>query len=430
MKKNYKVEKDYHSSWYALTPNRLLMTLGALTGEVNCDICVIGGGFTGLSAALELAQKGFSVTLLEAETIAGSASGKNGGHVQRGFSKSPGWLTAKYGADTARMMCNLSLEGIGLMLERIQQHGIDCDIKFGHLTAAMKPRHCRDLKDEIEEWAKVGHTDLQYLGKSETQALVRNEKYIAGLFDPKAGHFHPLNYALGIAAACQKLGVKLHDESRVNRIETGSAPKAFTDKGVVNAKYIIVAGAIDLPQMNAPMRTSISAQAHMIATEPLGEKRARDLITRDIAVIDANFVMNYYRFSSDHRLLFGGNCNYSGKDFGSENDELRLRMLSVFPSLRMTRIDHCWHGPLDLTANRMPHLGRISPTVYFAHGFGGHGVVATNILGKVIAEAVAGTAERFDVFTKIGHTPIFGGGIMKRPLFVLGMMWYKMRDLL
>lgn len=419
---------NYNRPWYALTPNRLLKTLGGLQGEVNCDICIIGGGFTGLSAALELANKGYKVTLVEAATVAGSASGRNGGHVQRGFSKSPDWMIGKYGDTDARMMCDVSVEGVKLIEDRIAKYNIQCDLKHGHLTAAVKERQIADLQDEIKSWANIGYADMQFLDKRETQDIVRTDKYLSGLFDPNAAHFHPLNYALGLAQACIDAGVAIYEQSPVTAVATGATPTVTTENGKVTAKYVLIAGAIDLPQTVGIMRKSMSAQAHMIATEPLGEARARSLITKDIAVIDANFVMSYYRFSADHRLLLGGNCNYSGKDFGFETLDLKKRMTDVFPSLADVKIDHCWHGPLDLTGNRMPHMGRLSPTVYFAHGFGGHGVVATNILGKVMADAVSGSAEKFDVFAKVGHPPIFGGEIMKRPLFVLAMTWFKLRD--
>ena len=432
MRKNYETVKDYRSSIYSFSANKLLVTLGALKGEVNSDICVIGGGFTGLSAALELAEKGYGVTLLEAKTIASGASGLNGGHILRGFDKSPEWLAAKYGAAAAKTLCNLSLEGLGLILERITKHDIQCDLKFGHLTAALNKKHCTELKNYIREWKNIGHDDLQYLDDRSTQALVKTKKYVGGLYDPKGAHFNPLNYALGLAAACQKAGVKIYDKTTVTGIEStaeGSARITTTD-GAVQAKFVIVAGAIDIPQMKAPLRRSISAMAHMIATEPLGDKRSRSLLAKDIAVMDAKFVMNYFRLSEDKRLLFGGNCNYTGRDFGKEDQELKNRMIDIFPELKMTRIDHCWSGPLDMTANRLPDIGRLAPNIFYAHGFGGHGVISTNILGKVLAQAVSGTAERFDVFEKIRHTPFFGGSLLKRPLFVLGMAWYKLRDML
>lgn len=430
MRKNYETIKGYTNSWYSMTPNRLLVTLGPLKGEVNSDVCVVGAGFTGLSAALELAQKGYAVTLIDAGTVAGGASGRNGGHLQRGFAQSPSWAISRYGIDAARMLGNISLEGLALILERITKHDIKCDLKFGHVTCAIKEKHVPELKTEIKAWEKIGHTDLRLLDKNELQEFVKSPKYIGGMYDPKGGHFHPLNYALGLAVACQKAGVKIYDETKATQIITSPSPRVVTTAGAVNAKFVLLAGAYGMKGAESIGTRSITAMAHMIATEPLGEKRARDILPKDVAAIDANFIMNYYRLSSDYRLLFGGNCNYSGKDFSNEDDELRARMIDTFPSLKMTRIDHCWHGPLDLTVNRMPHLGRLSPQVFFAHGFGGHGVIATNILGKIMADAVAGTAERFDVFTKIRHTPFLGGNLLRRPLFVMGMTWYKLRDLL
>lgn len=431
MSKKYENAKEYASPWYALTTNRLVATLGPLREEVNCDICIVGGGFTGLSAALELTLKGYSVVLLESQTIASSASGRNGGHLQRGFGMAVGPLVDKFGVAQSKTMLDISLEGIELVLLRIKEYGIQCDLKFGHLTAAMDQGQIRDLQKEVKDWEKVGHDDFQLLDNEKTQSFINCKKYIGGMLDMKAGHFHPLNFALGVAQAAQKRGCRLYENTPATALlSTGPQPKIKTAQGAVTAKFVILAGAVDMPGLGVMQKKSVAATAHMIATEPLSEKIAQDIFRRDIAVIDASFIMNYYRLSADRRMLFGGNCNYSGKDFPGEDMRLRKRMTDLFPSLSMTRIDHCWHGPLDLTINRMPHLGRLSPQVYFAHGFGGHGVVATNILGKIMAEAVSGTAERFDVFSGIGHLPFPGGNLLKQPLFALGMLWYRLRDLL
>ncbi len=431
MPKKYENVKEYTSPWYALTTNRLVATLGSLRSEVNCDVCIIGGGFTGLSAALELSRKGYSVILLESGTIASSASGRNGGHLQRGFAMDTATLIRQFGIGQAKTLLDISLEGIDLILRRIMEHDIQCDLKFGHLTAAMNQGHISALQSEINDWKAVGHNDFQLLDQKETQAYINCEKYTGGMLDMKAGHFHPLNYALGIAQAAQKLGCKIYDGCPATALDTsGPAPRVKTAHGLVNAKFVILAGAIGINGLDVMQKKSITATAHMIATEPLGERLAQNIFRRDIAVIDANFIMNYYRLSADKRILFGGNCNYSGKDYPGEDTRLRKRMVELFPALAMTRIDHCWCGPIEFTINRMPHLGRITPQVYFAHGFGGHGVVATNILGKVLAEAVSGTAERFDVFAGIKHAPFPGGNLLKQPLFVLGMLWYRLRDTL
>lgn len=430
MPRKYENVKEYRDPWYALTANRLLVTLGGLREEVNCDVCVIGAGFTGLSAALELTQKGYSVILLEKDTVAGSASGRNGGHVQRGYSQSPGWLINHYGLETAKLLANVSLEGLGLMLERIATHDIKCDFKFGHLTAGMAPKHMQELAQDIKDWEKLGQKDMVLWDEKEVQETIHTTDYIGGLYDPKGGHFHPLNYALGIAHALQKAGGRIYDNTPALDIIPGERAKVTTSSGAVLAKHVIIAGATGMKGMAPLRKTSIQVTAHMIATEPLGEDRARQIMTKDIAVADARFIMNYYRFSDDYRLLFGGNCNYSDREYDGEDRRLRERMTDLFPTLKMTRIDHCWRGPLDLTMNRMPHMGKLAPNIYYAHGFGGQGVILTNILGKVLAEAVAGTAERFDVFEKIRHNPFPGGDSLKRPLFLLAMTWYRLRDML
>lgn len=428
--KKYENARDYRDSWYALSANRLLATLGSLKKEVNCDVCVIGAGFTGLSAAVELAQKGYRVIILEKGTVAHSASGRNGGQVMRGWSQPPGWLIDKFGIETARVMADISTEGMGLIQRRIDEYHISCDFKQGHLTAALKPAHVRDLEREIKDWARLGQDGFSLLGQQETRALVHSDSYIGGLYDAQAGHFHPLNYALGIAQAAQRFGAVIYEGITAQDVIPGPQCTVLTDKGSLKAKYVLVAGALDMKGLGRLRRSSISAVAHILSTVPLGKDLARQVMSRDIAVADARFIMDYYRFTNDYRLLFGGNCNYTNREYPGEDKRLRGRMTEIFPQLADVPVDHFWQGPIEFTANRMPHIGRLAPQVYFAHGFGGHGVVATNILGKVLAEAIAGTAARFDVFDKIGHTPFIGGDWLKRPLFALGMTWFRLRDML
>lgn len=428
-------EKAAHStktstgSWYASTTNRLVPTLGALRGEINCDVCVIGAGFTGLSAALELSKKGYSVTLIEAESVAFSASGRNGGHLIRGYSKSPSVLAAHSSPESAKLMCDLTLESLDLILARIKEYKIDCDLKFGHVTAALNDQHAAGLKEDIEEWAKVGHPDLKYLNKDETQAFVKGKDYIAGLFDPRGAHFHPLNYALGIAQAAQGMGCKIYDKTPALSVQPGNPATVQTPQGSVKAKFVVLGGYVDFKGIESVNRKVIAATAHMIATEPLGAL-ADKIMPQKVAVTDANFIMNYFRLSHDGRLLFGGNCNYSGLDYPGQSLILKKRMTDIFPELSDARIDYCWGGPLDITMNRMPHFGRIAPNIFYAHGFSGHGIILSNMAGKLMAEAIGGMTERFDVFTKIKHLPFVGGDLLKRPLFVLGMTWYRLRDML
>lgn len=430
MSKKQDAAEKYHLPWYAVSSNRLVATLGTLKKEVNCDICVVGGGFTGLSAALELSKKGYKVVLLEKDALASCASGKNGGQLHRGFPQSPGDLVQKYGRHDAKVMCDVAMEGVRLIQHRIKKYDIKCDYKQGVLTAAFDGRHMKGFEAEIGEWESIGHGGLELLDKNQVQDIVKTRAYAGALFDRAGGHFHPFNYALGIARAAQRAGCKFHDHTRAVEIANGDTARVITAHGAVNAKFVILGGAIRLKGSESLLRRSITATAHVIATEPLGERRMKNVMTEDIAVSDARFIMDYYRFSGDMRLLFGGNCNYSDMAYPGEDRRLRERMVKIFPQLAAAGIEHCWHGPLEFTINRLPGLGRLAPNVYYAHGFGGHGVIATNILGCVLAEAVAGHAERFDVFAKIKHANFPGGGLLKRPMFVLGMTWYKLRDLL
>ena len=431
---HYDNTQNFRKSWYSVSSPRHAPTAGQLRGDITTDVCIIGGGFTGLSAALELALGGYSVAVIEAgHGMSPDASGKNGGHVLRGLAKSPDVLTGKLGGDAARALCEMTMEGIDLIKQRSATYNIDCDFKTGHVTAALTPRHMRELHEEQQAWQSVGIDGMQLVDQRDLQdKYVRGHGYIGGLYDSLSGHFHPYAYAQGLAAAAMRHDAVLHDDTRATAIDIAAAkPVVTTHTGAkITASFVLVAGAINLPQMRHTLRRSISATAHMIATAPLTSAQAESLMPGDVAVADANFVMNYYRLSADRRLLFGGSCNYSGRELGFEHRELRARMAAIFPDLHDLAVDHCWQGPLDLTANRLPAVGRLAPTVFYAHGFGGHGVTGTNIMGKLMAEAISTTAARFDLFTRIQHVPFVGGTFTKRPLFMAGMLWYRLRDAL
>ena len=418
------------SSWYSSTPNKLLATLGVLKEEINCDVCVIGGGFTGLSTALELSQKKYSVILLESQEIASAASNTNDGQLLRGYNHSPDALASRYGSATAKMLCNVTLEGLALVIDRIAKHNIKCDLKFGHVTAAMNDRHVASLKSHIDEWAKINHTDLKYLNKESMRNFVKSKKYVGGIFDPKGAHFHPLNYALGITQAIQNAGCRIYDDSPVLSIKQGSRAKIRTAHGIVNAKFVVLSGSIDLKVTKKLNRNIIAATTHMIATEPLDKTLIPQILPRNIAVMDARFIMNYYRLSNDNRLLFGGNCNYGKSDYREQAISLQKKMTDIFPKLTNTKIKHCWKVPFDITLNSMPGFGRLAPNIFYAYGYCGRGIILSNMAGKLIADAVSGTAEKFDVFAKIKHTPFIGGDLVKHPLFALGMTWYRLRDMM
>ena len=418
-------------SWYADTatprPQR-----PALEGSVACDVCVVGGGYTGLMTALELAERGYDVVLLEAERLGWGASGRNGGQIITGYNKSMGEIAARVGPDDARLLWALGEEAKALLRQRVERHRIDCALTWGFVLAALKDRHVAELAAlERELREECGYTGAERLDRAGLARLVGSECYVGGLYDSGSGHLHPLNYALGLADACAAAGVRLFEGSRVLSIETGAAPAAVTARGRVDARFLVLAGNAYLGGLAPALGTrAVPVATYIIATEPLGEERACALLPADVAVSDMNFVLNYFRRSADHRLLFGGGVSYSGHDVPGTELAMRRKMLRVFPQLEGVRVEYCWGGRVSITANRLPHLGRLTPTTYFAHGYSGHGVALTGIAGRVIAEAVAGTAERFDVFARIPHTPFPGGGALRTPALVLAMLWFRLRDLL
>src|SRR5579859_464221 len=416
-------------SWYLRTANSIV-DYPPLRGEVQADVAVLGAGYTGLAAALHLAERGFKVVVLEAKRVGWGASGRNGGQIITGFNPSIATLGQWVGAEDAHRLWQLAEEANRLLVDTINRYGIACGLTRGYLFAGLKPRHMADLRAMAAEWQQQGHEGAQLLDQAEMRARVGAPHYVGGLYDPAGGHLHPLNYALGLANACRAVGVVIHEGSPVTAIDSGTEPSLATAEGRVQAKALIIAGNAllgdlvpGLARMIAPVGTYIAA------TERLGRSRIRQVLRDDVAVCDMNFVLNYYRRTPDDRLLFGARVSYSGREPPDLKQLMRRSMLGTFPQLADVRFEQVWGGLVDITVNRTPHLGRIGPTSYFAHGFSGQGVTLTGMAGRVMAEAVAGQAERFDVFARIPHSA-FPGGPLRTPALMLAMLWYRLRDML
>lgn len=415
-------------SWYEATAHAR-PELPSLDGDERCDVCVVGGGYTGLTAALELAQRGYSVILLEGGRVGAGASGRNGGQIVTGYNKSFAQIARWFGPDDAKRLWDMSEEAKAIIRERVERHAIDCDLKWGYFYGAVKPRQIEELKEYQEELESLGYQGDRFVDRESVRDYVGADAYLAGLYDAGGGHLHPLNYALGLARAARDAGVRIFENSAVTRLETEAAPVAHTARGSVRAAHMVLAGNALFNLVPEMRRRIMPVGTYMIATEPLGENRAKALIPSDAAVADVNFVLNYYRRTSDHRLLFGGGVSYSGIDGPALGPRLRREMLKIYPHLADARVEYCWGGWVDISVNRMPHAGRIGPATYYAQGFSGHGVALTGLLGRLMAEAIAGTAERFDVFARMPK-PIFPGGPLRTPALVLAMLWYRLRDML
>ncbi|HEY5019854.1 MAG TPA: FAD-binding oxidoreductase [Steroidobacteraceae bacterium] len=423
---------DYVSSYYSASAPPLPAT-PPLQGEVKADVCVLGGGIAGCSAALSLAERGLTVVLLEERRLGWGASGRSGGQVIFGLAAEQDSLEALVGAADARRIWDLSLAGIDLLKQRIGRHAIACDWVDGQMLTAIKPRQWRALQTWRREIAgKYGYASTRLIERDELRGILGTERYIGALYDSNGGHLHPLRYTLGLARAAQSAGVQIHEGSALlDWSSRNTRLRVRTAEGVVDCAQLVLAGNAWLgATVPVLQRKLMSIGTYIIATEPLGEQGARQLIANNAGVCDTNWILDYFRRSSDHRLLFGGRVNYSGVDMRAVGPATAQRMRKVFPQLAGTRIDYAWGCRLDITLNRAPHFGRLAPNVYFLQGFSGHGIALAGIAGELAAEAIAGVNERFDVFARVPHHEFPGGMWLRRPMLALAMLWYRLRDLL
>ncbi|GAB3111577.1 FAD-binding oxidoreductase [Aestuariicella hydrocarbonica] len=416
-------------SYYAATAKQL-QTYPRLEGEIEADVCVIGGGYTGLSAALHLAERGYNVALLEAERVGWGASGRNGGHVGVGQRLGQETLESKVGKERAKAFWDIGVEAVQTVKDLIAKHDIDCDLKSGALHVSHKASHAQDYQAEVEHLQKHYNFDqIRYVDRDEVRQLVGSENYHCGTLDTFSCHLHPLNYALGLARAAHQAGVKIYEQSRVTGYTSSANPVVSTAEGSVKAKFVILGCNGYLGNLEPRMAGKIMPiNNFVLATEPLSDDLCRELIRQDTSVADALFVINYWKLSGDNRLIFGGGENYSSRFPSDLKSFVRKYMLRVYPQLKNTAVDYAWGGTLAITLNRMPHFGRLEDNVFYAQGYSGHGVPTATMAGKLLAEAVAGTAERFDVMADYPTHTFPGGTLLRWPGLVAGMLYYSLRD--
>ncbi len=419
-------------SYYAATANDAPV-YPELTGEVSADVCVVGGGFAGLSVALNLAERGYDAVVLEGRRVGWGASGRNGGQICTGFASGMKSVQGWAGKDDARKLFDMAEEAKAIIRERVARHNIDCDLIWGYFHGANKARQLEGLRRTRALWARdfdYGDTRMAET-REEVPQYVNSPSYVGGLYEAGAGHLHPLNYCLGLARAGEAAGVRIFEGSQVTRFESGSAPVAQCARGSVKAKSLVLCGNAYLGDLAPPIRSKVMPVGTYIgATEALGENRARTVIPGNLAVSDCNFVVNYFRLSSDRRMLFGGRVSYSTIVPPNLPRAMRRKMLQVFPDLIDVRFDYTWGGYVAITVERTPHMGRLGDNVYFAQGYSGQGVAMTGIAAKLIAEVIAGESGRFELMTRLPHTTFPGGHMMRTPTLALAMLWYRLRDLL
>ena len=419
-------------SYYAATTNRSL-ACSQLEGEASADVCIIGGGFSGLNTAIELAERGLSVILLEAHKIGWGASGRNGGQLIRGVGHDVDQFEPVIGASGVRELKLMGMEAVEIVRQRVEKFQIDCDLTWGYCDLANKPSHLEAFAADMAELKQLGYRhEMRLLQPQQMHEVVGSSRYVGGMIDMGSGHLHPLNLALGEAAAAQNLGVQLFENSAVTRIDYGNEVKVHTASGSVRAKNLVLACNAYMNQLNPNLGGKVlPAGSYVIATEPLSEAQAHALIPQNMALCDQRVALDYYRLSADRRLLFGGACHYSGRDPADIAAYMRPKMLAVFPQLADVKIDYQWGGMIGIGANRLPQIGTLKdqPNAFYAQAYSGHGVNATHLAGKLLGEAIAlRESNGFDLFAKVPHMAFPGGKYLRSPLLALGMGWHRLKE--
>jgi gamma-glutamylputrescine oxidase len=419
--------QSHTSSYYAASANQHI-DYEPLKGAVRADVCVIGAGFTGISTALHLAERGFNVHVVEANKVGWGASGRNGGQMIGGISGDSKMASA-LGVEGERILWDMGWAGHEIIRDRVATYDIDCDLKSGYVDVAIKPRHIRDLETYhrlLEKYDFPHH--YQLLSKHETQDLLGTEAYIGALRNEGNGHVHPLNLCLGEAAAAVSLGATIYEQSPVLEIKRGEKAIVITEEGSITADFVVLAG--NAYHFLEPKLRGIlfPVNSFIIGSEPLSDALVDQINPQDLAVCDPNYILEYFRLSADKRLLFGGRFTYFGSDPEVIKQNLIPRMLKIYPQLANTKFDYGWGGTIGVSANRVPQMGRLAPNIIYSQGYSGHGVNVTHLAGKIMADTVCGTLEHFDIFAKIKPLWIPGQHLFRNQMVALGMMYYKLVD--
>tara|TARA_R110001599_G_scaffold17243_5_gene69114 strand:+ start:45539 stop:46822 length:1284 start_codon:yes stop_codon:yes gene_type:complete len=419
---------NHANSYYAASANDKAIR-PQLTGEHRCDVCVVGAGFTGISTALSLAEKGKRVIVVEGSRIGFGASGRNGGQIVNSFNRDIDYIFKSYGEDIGQKMAKMAFAGSELIRHRIEKYNIDCDLKHGNLFAACNPKQFEDLKAKKALWESHGHNELELLSASSIQEHIGSDRYAGGLLDRKGGHIQPLNLVLGQAKAFEELGGQIFEDSEVIRLEQGKPGRVVTKQGVVVADTIVVAGnAYMLGLLPEVEKKAMPCGTQVIATEPLPEDIQKKLLPTRHCVEDCNYLLDYYRLSGDGRLIYGGGTTYGARDPGKIESIIVPKMLKTYPILQNVKIDFAWTGNFLLTMMRMPQVGKIGDNLYYAQGYSGHGVTNSHLMGEILSDAIDGDTERFDVFASMPQYQFPGGRMLRIPYTAVGAVYYNIRD--
>ncbi|ANF85853.1 gamma-glutamylputrescine oxidoreductase [Pseudomonas antarctica] len=423
---------DHAQSYYLASANAM-PERPSLGTDLSADVCVIGGGFTGVNTAIELAQRGLSVILLEARRIGWGASGRNGGQLIRGIGHDVSGFAKYVGEEGVRYLERAGIDSVALVGERIREHAIDCDLRWGFCELANTPAQFAAFKGEQDSLAAMGYAhQTRLVGPQDMPQVVGSVAYAGGLVDMGSGHLHPLNLVLGEAQVAESLGVRIFEHTQVLELIHGDAVQVRCAGGTVRAASLVLACNAHLDELEPRLSGKVlPAGSYIIATAPLSETLAKQLIPQNFALCDQKVGLDYYRLSADRRLLFGGACHYSGRDPADIAAYMQPKLLKVFPQLANTAIEFQWGGKIGITANRFPQVGRLKqyPNVFYAQGYSGHGLNVTHWCAKLLAEAIhAGHSQGLDIFSQVPHMTFPGGKALRSPLLALGMLWFRLRE--
>jgi gamma-glutamylputrescine oxidase len=423
---------EHTRSYYAASANTSA-SYPALDTHIEADIAVVGGGFTGVNTALELAERGYQVVLLEANRICWGASGRNGGQIIGGLGHNASQFRKVIGDEGVRSIYAMGNECVDIIRQRVERYRIDCDMRWGYCDVALKPRHMKWFEQtRNEERAKGYPHPLTLLDATRVKDFVGSDAYIGGLYNPSGGgHLHPLNLCLGEAAAAAHQGALIFEQSRVERISHGKRATVHTQKGAVTADTVVLCGNAYMENLVPELaKRVLPASSCVIATEPLSEALAHSVLPQDVAVCDPRTALDYFRLTADRRLLFGGLSNYTGLVPDNYEQVMLGKMRKVFPQLAGVAIDYAWDGQMGIGLNRMPQLGKLKDNIYYIQAYSGHGVAPTHMMARITAEAINGEGTRFEMMSKIRHWPFPGGRLLRRPGMALGMLYFKAKDYL
>ena len=421
---------EHTASYYAATTHTQT-DYPSLRGDHTVDVVVVGAGFTGMSSALHLAERGYKVAVVEANRVGWGATGRNGGQLIDGMVETEK-IEKRFGLQAAHIAEVMGVECRDIVLRIIEQYDIDCDLKFGYLDLALNQHDIDYFHSEIARKQALNYPHkMSFVAQEDMRSVIGSDRYIAGLVNEGNGHLHPLNLCIAEARAAGSLGVQIFEQSRVKKIRHGENPRVETDRGSINASKIVLAGNAYLGSAERSVSSAvIPAGSYVIATEPLSDDVASELLPKDMACCDQRVGLDYFRLSADNRMLFGGLCNYSGRVPKSISATLRPNMIRAFPQLKDAKIDFEWGGNIAISMNRIPQFGRIKGNTYYAQGYSGHGVAPTHMAGQVMADVISGDSERFDVFAKVHHWKLPGGKLFANPALALGMMYFRLKEIL